>query len=446
MNKRIRNFFEKDLVLKIISILIGILIWFIVLDQQNPLIERKVSIPLRSNREVLANSSISLVSSNIPGTVDVLIRGRKQRLDKISPNDFNAFLDFSVVEDTETTEIPIDIPEYIGDQDIIVLDVNPKVVKIKLENIVRKEFPISIKWIGEFPEGYEAVDVKTNPNTIIMQELESVMNSISSVAVTVDREKLLEGNSINKRIEVYNEEGKMISASDANIQVNISYRLSKSVPITTTITGKPMDDYYIKDYTLSQNTVRILGDYNIIKDVTEIKAEQLDVSNVNSSFQKELQLQLPENVELYKSDNVITAQVNIEQFTHKMISIPNSSVTIFGGDVTGKVMYSILEDEIAFSVKGPGEILDTIDLKAIKGFADVSELEEGTSMLEIQLSLPSGVYIDEAVYITVEVENVVLPTTPEPTDETDEPAPAVKPEPSPEVPFEKENDTIPSDD
>jgi YbbR domain-containing protein len=416
-------------VIRIISVLIAILLWFIVLDHQNPITERTVSIPLRTNKEVLKNNNISLVSSNVPNTVDVVIRGRQQRLDRVSSNDFLAFLDFSPIEDVNDTELGISLPEYIGEQDIVVLDVNPKVVKVNLENIVRREFPIDIKWVGEFPNGYEAVNVKTNPNTIILEELESLVNSISSVTVTVDRQQLLEGNSINKRIEMFNESGRNISIPGANIQVNVAYTLTKTVNATTTITGKPKDDYYVKDYTLSQNTVRIMGDYNLIKDITEVKAEQLNVSNAEASFQKELLLQLPEDVQLYKTDSTITAQVNIQQFSHRMISIPKASITIFGGDVTGKMIYRILEDDIAFSVKGPGEILDSLDIRAIRGFADVSGINEGTATIEIRISLPSGIYMDDTVSVTVEAEEAVLAITPTPTPDAEETNPSPSPVP-----------------
>lgn len=438
MNKGIKQFFEKDIILKILSVLIGILIWFIVFDQQNPLIERTISVPLRSNKEVLESSNISLVTSNVPSTVDVVIRGRKQRLDKVSSNDFQAFLDFSSIENTEIGEIEIPLPEYTGTQDILVTDVNPKAVKIKLENIVRKEFPISVKWTGTLPEGYEIVNIKTSPNTITLEDLESVMNNISNVAVTLDRQQLMEGNSTDKRIEIYNESGKTISVSGANVQVNITYSLSRTVRATTTVTGNPKDDYYLKDYTLSQDTVRIIGDYDVIKDINEISAEQLDISGVSVSFQKDLKLLLPENVQLYKTDNVITAQVNIQQYTHKMISIPKTSVTIFGGDVTGKIMYRILEDNIAFSVKGPGEILDTLtDGKSIRGFVDVSDISEGTYEVEMKVSLPYGVKMDDSVFVTIEAENAVLgiSPTPTPTDEVDsgdQGEPEVSPTPPPE--------------
>lgn len=417
MNKKIslNKFLEKDSVLKVISVLIGILIWFIVLDHQNPLSERTISIPLRSNSQVLDASNIRLVSSTIPTNVDVVIKGRKQRLDKVTANDFEAFLDFSEIQDTGTTELMINLPKYTGDQDIIVADVNPKVVKVKLENIIRKEFPINVKWVGELPEGYEVVNVKLNPNTVILQDLESVMNSVESVAVSVDTEQILKGDSINKRIEVYNNSGKIISSLDGSVQISVGYNIAKTVPISTTLTGEPKNDYYVQDYTISQNTVKIMGSYDVLKDIEYIEAEQLSVENVNESFQKDLNLILPENVQLYNSPGFVTAQVNIHKYSHRIITIPKSSITIFGGDVTGQTNYRILEDEMTFSVKGPAEILDTLDVKSIKGFVDVSNTAEGVQLVIVRVSLPSGIYMEGEAFVNIQAEPVIISPTPSPT-------------------------------
>ena len=270
MNKRFKkinlnNFFEKDSVLRVLSVLIGILIWFIVLDYQNPMDERTISIPLRTNANVLDSSNIKLVSSNIPSNVDVIIKGRKQRLEKVTANDFEAFLDLNSIYDTETTELIIDVPIYTGDEDIIVSGVNPKTVKIKLENIIRKEFPINVLWLGNLPEGYEIVNVKLNPNSVILQELESVMNSVEKVVVSVDADQLLKGDSINKRIEVYNGNDKIVPSLDGSVQATIGYNIAKTIPISTTIAGEPKKDYYVQDYTISQNTVTIMGNYDLLK-------------------------------------------------------------------------------------------------------------------------------------------------------------------------------------
>ena len=76
-----------------------------------------------------------------------------------------------------------------------------------------------------------------------------------------------------------------------------------------------------------------------------------------------------------------------------------------------------------FSVKGLGEILDTLDKKAIRGFVDVSELDQGTRSVDIEISLPSGVSLDDSVSVTVEAENVVLSISPTPTLEPGDPTP-----------------------
>ena len=437
MNRRIslNTILENDLVLKIISVLIGILIWFVVLDQQNPMSEHTLSVPLRTNREVLAVKNISLVSSTIPDAINEVIKGRKQRLEKVSASDFHAFLDFSGIESTEQATMNIPIPQYNGDQDIIITDVYPKSVRISLEKIIRREFPINIKWLGSFSEGYEAVNIKLNPDSVFLQELESVINSIDSVAVTIEREQLFKGDSMNRRIEVYDKDGKIIPSLDGSFQTNISFNIAKTVPVATTVTGKPKEDFYVKDYKLSRNTVQIIGNYDVIKDINVINAEQLDVNGVESSFSRELELKIPENVQLYNSNSVISAQVNIERYSYKTVSIPKSSITIFGGDVTGKVKYRIAEEEISFVIKGPGEILNTVDAKTIKGFVNVYELSEDKGTFDVQISLPSGIYIEGSVVVTVETETTVLP------EEIEEPEPTPSPIPDEdtleEEPFEK---------
>ena len=425
MNKRFKkinlnNFFEKDSVLRVLSVLIGILIWFIVLDYQNPMDERTISIPLRTNANVLDSSNIKLVSSNIPSNVDVIIKGRKQRLEKVTANDFEAFLDLNSIYDTETTELIIDVPIYTGDEDIIVSGVNPKTVKIKLENIIRKEFPINVLWLGNLPEGYEIVNVKLNPNSVILQELESVMNSVEKVVVSVDADQLLKGDSINKRIEVYNGNDKIVPSLDGSVQATIGYNIAKTIPISTTIAGEPKKDYYVQDYTISQNTVTIMGNYDLLKDINTISAEQLNVDNVDQSFQRDLKLLVPENIQLYNSPDVVTAQVNIQKYSDRVVNVPKSSITIFGGDVSGETNYRILEDDITFSVKGPAEILNTLDIKSIKGFVDVSHTTEGIQLVVVRLSLPSGIYMDGEVLVNVETEKVIISPTPEPPPESND--------------------------
>lgn len=414
-NINLNKILEKDSVLKVISVLIGILIWFIVLDHQNPLSERTISIPLRNNAHVLDASNMRLVSSNIPANVDVVIKGRKQRLDKVTANDFEAFLDFSEVEDTSVTELKINLPRYTGDQDIIVADVSPKTVKIKLENIIRKEFPVNVRWVGELPEGYEVVNVKLTPNTVILQDIESVMNNVDKVVVSVDVEQILKEETINKRIEVYNSSGKLISSLDSSVQISVGYNIAKTVPVLTSLTGEPRNDYYVQDYMISQNTVRIIGSYDVLKGIESIEAEPLSVENVSESFQKDLELIVPENVQLYNSPRFVTASVNIQKYSHRNITIPKSSITIFGGDVSGMTNYRILEDDITFRVKGPAEILNTLDVRSIKGFVDVSKADEGVQPVIVRISLPSGIYLEGEVYVNIETVKVEPSPTPSPT-------------------------------
>ena len=187
------------------------------------------------------------------------------------------------------------------------------------------------------------------------------------------------------------------------------------MPISTTLTGEPRSDYYVQDYTISQNTVKIMGRYEVLKDIESIEAELLNVENTNESFQRDLKLILPENVQLYGSPDFVTASVNIKRYSHRIITIPKSSITIFGGDITGQTNYRILEETITFSVKGPAEILNTLDVKSVKGFVDCSNVTEGVQPVAVRVSLPSGIYMEGEVFVNVETEKIEPSPTPEPT-------------------------------
>jgi len=241
------------------------------------------------------------------------------------------------------------------------------------------------------------------------------MNNVDKVVVSVDVEQILKEETINKRIEVYNSSGKLISSLDSSVQISVGYNIAKTVPVLTSLTGEPRNDYYVQDYMISQNTVRIIGSYDVLKGIESIEAEPLSVENVSESFQKDLELIVPENVQLYNSPRFVTASVNIQKYSHRNITIPKSSITIFGGDVSGMTNYRILEDEITFRVKGPAEILNTLDVRSIKGFVDVSKADEGVQQVIVRISLPSGIYLEGEVYVNIETVKVEPSPTPSPT-------------------------------
>ena len=101
MNKLIDRLFEKDLVIKIISVLTAILIWFVVLDSDNPFEERTITVPLTSNVEVLQLKNLQIVGTALPNSIDIKIKGRRHKISGVTANDFKVSIDLSELSESD---------------------------------------------------------------------------------------------------------------------------------------------------------------------------------------------------------------------------------------------------------------------------------------------------------------------------------------------------------
>lgn len=415
MNKRIKDFLQKDIVVKIISVLIAILIWFIVLDQDNPFEERTISVPLASNIEVLENKDLQIVGTTLPVSVDVKIKGRRQRIQKVTQNDFKASIDLSEVTESGLKTIKIQTPEYVGETDIIITGISPSTVRLRFEKVIGRQFPVSVEFYGSLPEGYQVVNVQVDPSNVILEEKEGVMARIKKVAATVNLESLRTTKELVMRATVYDTNDKPLSQFDGKYPVIINFDLAKMVSVEAGIKGEPKRGWYFKDIILDTNKILVIGSKEQLDVLTKIGSEQVDITGVTDSFTTELNLSLPKGITLLDKDTPVTARIVIEPLATKKMTIPASMITIYNSDVTGAKIYSLSQNSVDILVEGKPQDLDALKLSDIRLSISVSNLDVGEYDVPINVNLPAGVTLKEKADVKV---LIVGNTTPEPTPET----------------------------
>lgn len=402
MNKLIDRLFDKDVVVKVISVLIAILIWFLVLDQDNPFIERTITVPLSSNVEVLTAKNLQIVGSSIPATVDVRIKGRKKRVESVSSGDFSVFLDLSEVDGSGVKYINVGTPEYTGDKDIIILGTNPSTVRLNIEKITGKQFPVSIEFTGSLPEGYQVVNQKVDPGIILIEEKESVLSRVGKVVALVNLNDLSVTKELVVRATVYDVDGKPMSQFEGKYPAIVSFDLAKKLPIITPVKGKPKTGYYFKEIILDKPNVLVIGSKDVLDTLSRIDAGPIDIEGRSESFRTELNLTVPKGTTLADS-SPFTALVNIEPLSNRTISFPASMISIYDGDTSGAFQYSIPQGVISIQVEGRPEVLQNLDASDIKCSISVKDLGEGEHQVQLNVTLPTGVSLRERPSVTVTI-------------------------------------------
>lgn len=411
MNKLIDKFFEKDMVVRILSVLIAILIWFIVLDQDNPFEERTISVPLTSNVEVLEDNNLQIVGSTLPQLVDVKIKGRRQRINSVSANDFKVSLDLSDITESGIKTLRIQSPQYYGETDIMLMGVNPPSIKLRFEKVIGKQYPVSIEFDGSMPEGYTVVNLNVDPSNIILEEKEGVMARIKKVVATVSLKDLRVTKELVVRAAVFDHSDKPLSQFDGKMpQVIVNYDLARTLPIAATVKGEPKEGYYFKEIVLDDPDVEVIGSKDLLDSLSKVNANPVDITGKSETFAAELELTLPKGASRL-GEGVIRAQVVIEPLASREILLNTSMISIYESDTSGAKEYRLPDETFLVTVKGRPEAVQGLKSNDIRCSVNVGNLEIGEHVVPVNIVLPAGVSLKEKSSVRV---LIVGNSTPEP--------------------------------
>ncbi len=413
MNKLINSLFEKDLVIKIVSIMTAILIWFVVLDTNNPFEERTLAVPLTSNIDILQRKSLQLVGTQLPTSVDIKIKGRRSKISGVTANDFRITIDLSEVSESGFKRINIEEPEYIGDQDIIIVGINPTTVNLNFERIIGKQYPVNVEFTGSLPAGYEIINLKVEPSNVILEEKESSISQISKVVAFVNLDEADDNKELVIRGSVLDDNDQLLRQFEGKVPVIVTFNLAKKVPVAVATTGKPANDFYLKNIRYSMNEVRIIGSRSVLEGIKSVSAEAIDITDKSESFTIPLVINPPKGVTVYKEDSDrLSAEVILEKSITRTFNISPGMVSIYGGDTSGAVEYRITDTIIPITVKGKVDDINAVKTADIRLSIRVNDLEPGQHEVPLIVSVPNTVNLIGEYSV-----NVMITTTPvtEPT-------------------------------
>ena len=275
MNKLIDGFFEHKSLVRVLSVLMAVLLWFIVLDGNNPMISRTLSISIAGNPEVLEDNNLRIIGSGAATSVDITIRGRRDKVSAVSANDFKVSLDYNQIKTSGLITLALGDPVYSGQNHIRIVSVNPMQTQITLERITGVEFPVEVRWDGEMAKDYKAVNVRVEPSTVILEDKESLVNKVESAVVTLSAKELVKTSNLTRRVLVLDGAGKAIPQFDGKLSVTVSFDIVHTLPVATRISGIPATDWFVTGFGTVPKDVQVLGKYDALSALTSVQALSL---------------------------------------------------------------------------------------------------------------------------------------------------------------------------
>lgn len=165
----VRNMLLENWGIKLVSLVFAITLWFYVTSKGKTEMTLTVPLELRNTPRHMA------VVGNVTGVVEVRVQGQERVLrDGSAGKKVIGIVDLSLAKEGENTVriSPADIKRPGG---IVVTNITPSEMKVKLEPLVRKTFRLQPLLHGNPARGYRIAGIKSVPTKIAVEGAASAM-------------------------------------------------------------------------------------------------------------------------------------------------------------------------------------------------------------------------------------------------------------------------------
>lgn len=283
MLKKIGNVLFHNLGLKIVALVASIILWFVIININDPEITRNFSSAVViENQEALYDQgkTYEVVGGN---TAYFTVRAKRSVMKNLSESDFRATADMVNLQDSNKVPINVSALRYNGQLEITKIT---KYLDIATEDLQSGQYIISAEWTGEPAPGYVVDTLTVTPNVLKVSGPESIVSRIDRVVATVSVSDITSDISDSVIPQLYDKNGNVIDTTRltlnlSSVVVRAEISSVKEVGITAEAGGVPAEGYQVSDVMYSPEMIEVKGDTAVLNALSTITIppEVLDVTD-----------------------------------------------------------------------------------------------------------------------------------------------------------------------
>lgn len=366
-----------DIFAKLMCLALAGMLWFYVVNAQNPETETEIKgikVELRGVDEIESKYGLTLISG-ADATVNVKVKGRRERIFYVTNEKIFVSLDVSTVKGTGKYSLPYTIDVNVDG--VTVTGRSPSLVTVEFDKNETVAIPVDSDIKVETEKGFVAGSVALSRNTVEVKGPSNELAKISAALVKLELTKLSSDYEAAVGYILVDGAGKEIKSQNIiklteSINVSIPVNKIKEVPLSLQLDPVPGIDLSMVTRTLSAPTVKLIGQSGRIDAVENILLPSVDLAGFYNNPNQELALKIPvpEGVSLYESSEYVTATISVTGLTASGFS--PQLVNAVNLDSEWIAAY---KDEIVVKIYGKEEDISKITPEMFDISADFSQIE-----------------------------------------------------------------------
>lgn len=423
MYDKLKKFFTENILWKILSIIMATLLWFVVMNINNPTEIKTFYLPINtSNLEQLYdnNKAVLNLEEVKQRKVEIKLKATRPVLDEVtkmlSKSEVKAYLDINSILNSGEILNPLEVTVQIKttlsnipypNNNFEIVSFYPTTTTLNLDTIVTVPKKINVTTKGEVKAGYIASTPELSSEYIQVTGAKSIIENIDNVSIEIDITN--QDKTFSKIVEpiAYDKEGNIIkdihfNLTEISVKVNISSqgKLKINEPI---LTGNLPLGYSIKNISYTPKSINVIGSENSLKNTTYINIPPINISSLTDS--KEFKFTIndilkPLNLSLEDDTNSeIKVFIEIEKIVDKIITLNSSQINLLGVDDK----FIDIPEVVNIKISGSETNINNLDINEISASIDLNNLENGNHNIQMQVSLPKDIILKEIPFINVNI-------------------------------------------
>ncbi len=290
------RFGKGDWGLKILALLMAVVLWVYVSNDQNPTKEQEFKAVPVEVRGVGANLAVS----EIPGSINVRVQANQNVIAELNPRAIQVFVDLSSAKAGKTV-VPVQVKAPTG---VKIVDLRPQEVTVKLEPLAEKQVPVKIHSENETRSGFKVFAADTKPEEVILRGPKGILDRVDFATADInlkDRDRSFGGTVPVRVIDEtgsYLEEG-LVKRSPPSVDILVSIvpdMPTKTVQAVPQITGEPAKGYAVKMTVVEPPELVITGELNVLNGLPRVFTRPIDITGAANDVFMNIEPDLPNGV------------------------------------------------------------------------------------------------------------------------------------------------------
>ena len=409
----------------LLSVLLAFVVWFIAIDQENPMIRQEFEEPILIELRNMGPGLQSLQDLT-NRTAMLTLRAPQRTLESLHVDDFSAVIDLANLT-AGSHEVEVVVTALNPDVEVIALE--PRQLRIQLEPVISRFVPVEVEVMDSPAIGYEWQEPLAEPAEVEISGPRTLVSQVRSVIATVflrsaksqveQVRPLIARSAQNLAVERVE-----IEPGSARIVVPVVQPPGrKEVVVRADVQGLPSPNYRLTGVSVEPQTVVLSGSPSALREVPGfVETTPLLIEGAIDDVRERLALILPENVSTLQDSVLVTVGVAPLESS---LTVTRHPVIQGAGD---DMRITVSLEEVEVIVSGPLPRLELLGPDEVRVLLDLTGLLPGSHLVEPTVVVPEGI-VEQGVIpeaIEVLVESLITPTptaTPEPVGTPATPAP-----------------------